>query len=92
MEKPQRVIKTQEELDALREEEHGMFYISLSGSVATFNGTYRIGLIPALDRLAQIAAGQSQYISDCFVDKKVDEAKEAMDVSLQTFLIPYRMH
>lgn len=87
-----RVIKTQKDLDMIRHEEDGMYYISISGQVATFNGKYVMSLLNAQDRLAQIAAGQSANISDSMVLGLKKDAMEAIEISLQTFMIPYRMH
>lgn len=87
-----KVIKTQEELDALRKEENGMYYISLGGNVATFNGKYSMNILQAMDRLSQIAIGQSEFIADCMTTHNTKEANDAIEVSLQTYLIPYRQH
>ncbi len=86
-----RVIKSQKDLDILRREEDGMFYISIAGQVATFNGEYSMTLVSAQDRMAQIAAGQSASISESMAMGDKTEALEAVGVALQTFMIPYRM-
>lgn len=85
-------VKTQKELDQLRSIEHGMFYISIAGQVATFKGEYTMTLIAAQDRMADIAANQSAMISDDIANEKHHDAMEAIDVSLQTFILPYRIH
>ena len=86
-----RIIRTQKDLDMLRREEDGMFYISIGGQVATFNGEYSMTMVTAQDRLAQIAAGQSASISESMVLGIKSDAMEAVSVALQTFMIPYRM-
>lgn len=87
-----RVIRTQKDLDMILHEESGMFYISLSGQIATFSGKFSMTSVSAFERLTQIAAGQSQMISECMALNQKKDAEEAIDVALQTFMVPYRIH
>ena len=87
-----RVIRSQKDLDMLRREEDGMFYISIAGQVATFNGEYSMTLVSAFDRMAQIAAGQSASISEDMALGNKKDAMDAIGIALQTFVLPYRMH
>lgn len=75
----------------VRREEDGMFYISIGGQVATFNGKYSMTMVTAQDRLAQIAAGQSASISESMALGLKNDAIKAISVALQTFMVPYRI-
>jgi hypothetical protein len=87
-----RIIRTQKDLDAIRHEEEGMFYIVIAGHIASFNGKYYMSLISAYEKMAQIAASQSEEIADNMVAGNKKGAIEAMEIALKTYVIPYRMH
>jgi hypothetical protein len=91
MKETDRVIRSQKDLDMLRREEEGMFYIAIAGQVATFNGKHSMTLVSAYDRMAQIAAGQSENISKSIALGNKKEAIDAIGIALQTFVLPYRM-
>lgn len=90
--KKQKVIKTQEDLDNIREKENGMYYISMSGNVAMFNGKYTLTLLSGLERMEEIALGTSHAITEAMVAKKRNEAIDYIDVAIKTYLIPFRYH
>jgi len=92
MKQTDRVIRTQKDLDAIRHEEDGMFYIAVAGHIASFNGKYRLTLISAYEKMAQIAAGQSEEIAENMVIGDRKGAIQALNIALQTYVVPYRMH
>jgi hypothetical protein len=92
MKETDKVIRTQKDLDVRRSEEDGMFYIAIAGHIASFNGKYRMTLISAYEKMAQIAAGQSEEIADNMVTGNKKGALKALNIALQTYVVPYRMH
>lgn len=87
-----KMIKTQKDLEALKNIEEGMYYIAISGQIATFNGAFSMPLKSAEARMSEIANGQSEMISDAIAMEMTDEAEEALDVVMSTYIIPYRYH
>lgn len=92
MKKIDRVIRTQKDLDMLRREEEGKFYIAIAGQIVSFNGSYVMTLISAQEKMAQIAAGQSEEIYESMLTGNKKQAIDVIDIALQTFILPYRIH
>lgn len=92
MEKQKASIKNQEDLDRLMETEKGMFYLSISGVIPMFNGSFIMTKIEADSKLASMAVGTSETISNFMVNNDKNSANTAIEVAIQTYLIPYRIH
>lgn len=85
------VIRTQKDLNEMMEKENGMYYISLNGLVAIFGNDIKLNLVKANEKMEQIATGSSEAISKAMVTGNKKEAKEFLDVLIQTYLVPFRI-
>lgn len=86
------IIRTQQDLDEIRKEEHGMYYITLNGMVAMFNNKIKLNLIEANEKMEQISRGSSEAISEAMLNGNKQEAKEFLEVLIKTYMIPFRFH
>jgi hypothetical protein len=86
------VIRTQQELNQAMKSEDNIVYIAISGHVATFNGRYALTTFQANERILEISESQKAMIEDLKKTKNFKELDETLEVCLQTFIVPYRLH
>lgn len=86
-----RPIKTQNDLDLFSKQEENKFYISIAGQIGSFNGVVLLTKIQSEERMAQVAAGQSDLISELTILRRNDELEDALSAIVKTYLIPFRV-
>ena len=91
-EKTDGVIRTQKDLDTIMSEEKGIYYISIDGMIASFEGRFKLNLIEVNDRLSQMSAGTSEAIADASVRGNIEEKNSFISLTTRTYIIPFRFH
>lgn len=86
------VIRTQKDLDSIMSEEKGIYYISIDGLIASFEGKFKLNLIEVNDRLSQMSAGTSEAIAEAAVKGDIEEKNNFINLTTKTYIIPFRFH
>ncbi len=90
--KKNRVIKTQDDLNKIINNEKGLYYISVLGNIVMFDGKHALPLLSALQRMEEVSIGTSEAISEAMISNRMKEAREYIELALKTYLIPFRYH